>query len=223
MGSHTRLWWDRYQDVNMIRHQVPFLNLDNLHFFLWSLGLAPPETQTTEAERDCIERHASGKSSLAEIGVWHGVTTCRIRRAMSPEGTLFAVDPFPRSKLGFSKQMIIAQREVGKVSNGRVVWLRMSGMEAASSLLGIQSVDFAFIHGDHSFQGLEADWNGWTKLLSQGGVIALHDSRSTPDRPIEGAGSVRFTREIILDDPGFEVIEEVDSLTVLRHRLRQEG
>jgi hypothetical protein len=24
---HRVLWWDRYQDVNVIRHQVPFLNL----------------------------------------------------------------------------------------------------------------------------------------------------------------------------------------------------
>ena len=191
---------------------------NNRHFLLWNLGISPPETQTTAAERDCIAKYAAGKSNLAEIGVWHGVTTSRIRRAMSPDGTLFAVDPFQRSKLGFSKAKMIAEKEVGKVSNGRVVWLRMSGMEAAAHLLGTRLIDFAFIDGDHSFEGIEADWNGWTKLLSHGGVIALHDSRSTPDRLIDDAGSVRFTREIILNDPNFEVIEEVDSLTVLRYR-----
>ena len=45
----------------------------------WCLGLAHGETQTTEAERDCIARRAAGRRRLAEIGVWHGVTTARLR------------------------------------------------------------------------------------------------------------------------------------------------
>jgi hypothetical protein len=46
----------------------------------------------------------------------------------------------------------------------------------------------------------------------------LHDSRSTPDNNIDDAGSVLFTREVIRNDPRFEVIEAVDTLTVVRRR-----
>ena len=35
----------------------------------WCLGLTHGETQTTEAERDCIARRAVGRRRLAEIGV----------------------------------------------------------------------------------------------------------------------------------------------------------
>ena len=43
----------------------------------------------------------------------------------------------------------------------------------------------------------------------EGGVVALHDSRPTPDRPIHDAGSVRYAAEVIRPDPRFEVVDEV--------------
>ena len=188
------------------------------HFGLWCVGLAHAETQTTEAERDSLARHASGKRHLAEIGVWHGVTTCRLRKAMHPQGTLFAVDPYPLGRLGFSAQFVIAHREVAKIRGGTVHWIRKTGADAARDLAsnGTTHLDFVFVDGDHSYEGLRADWEGWSRLLKPGAVIALHDSRSTPARPIDDAGSVLFTREVIGRDPRFQTIDTVDSLTVLQ-------
>ena len=73
------------------------------HLLLWRLGLAKAETQTSEAERDCLARVAAGKKRLVEIGVWHGVTTCRLRKAMCPDGLLFAVDPYPVGRSGLQR------------------------------------------------------------------------------------------------------------------------
>jgi predicted O-methyltransferase YrrM len=187
-----------------------------VHFGLWSLGLKSAETQTTVFERDCLASHASGKKRLAEIGVWHGVTTFRLRKAMASDAVLFAIDPFPPGRLGFSMQRVIAHREVSKINNGRVEWIPETGARAARNLAGAAPFDFVFIDGDHSYEGLQADWNGWKPLVSPGGVIALHDSRTTPERPIDDAGSVRFTREVILQDRRFEIVDAVNSLTVLR-------
>jgi predicted O-methyltransferase YrrM len=186
------------------------------HFLLWSAGLAAPETQTTAAERDCLARHAAGRRRVAEIGVWHGVTTCRLRAALAADGVLFAVDPFPRGRLGMSFQRVIAHREVGRVPNGSVRWLEMTGAEAARAVE--PGVDLVFIDGDHSYEGLRADWEAWADRVAVGGVVALHDSRDTPERRIAGAGSVRYTSEHILHDPRFTAIEAVDSLTVVRRR-----
>jgi predicted O-methyltransferase YrrM len=187
-----------------------------LHFALWNVGLAHAETQTTKAERDCLARHATGKKRLAEIGVWHGVTTCRLRKAMASSATLFAIDPYPAGRLGFSTQYVIGHREVSKIPNGTLTWRRQTGAEAARDLNGSEPFDFVFVDGDHSYEGLQADWTGWRALLASGGIAALHDSRSTPERPIDDAGSVRFTREVILRDRCFEVVDTVHSLTVLR-------
>jgi predicted O-methyltransferase YrrM len=190
------------------------------HLLLWRLGITKAETQTTEAERACMARYAAGKKMLAEIGVFHGVTTCRLRRAMDPGGVLVAIDPYPNQRLGFSAQQIIARRELSKIKSGTVKWMRTTGTNAARELCAIDSprFGFVFVDGDHSWEGLQGDWEGWKRLLAPGGIIAIHDSRSTPSRQIDDAGSVRFTREVIARDPDFETVDTVDSLTVLRRR-----
>jgi predicted O-methyltransferase YrrM len=205
---------------NSIDRICAFRGRPLIHLLLWQLGCAMSETQTTEAERNCLARHASGKKVLAEIGVYHGVTTCRLRKAMDPSGTLVAVDPYPKQRLGFSAQRVIARREVSRIKGGTVKWMRTTGAKAARELHACNSpqFDFVFIDGDHSWAGLQGDWEGWSRLIAPGGVIALHDSRSTPARQIEDSGSVLFTRDVIARDPDFETIEAVDSLTVLQRR-----
>lgn len=190
------------------------------HFLLWNAGLARAETQTSESERACLARHAEGRRRLAEVGVWHGVTTRRLRRAMSPDGVLFGVDPYPPGRLGFSMQRVVARREVAKSPGGEVRWLRLTGEEAARRLAeaGEPPVDFVFIDGEHSYDGLRRDWEAWSGLVAPGGVVALHDSCSSAERDIDDAGSVRYTREVIRRDPRYEVAEVVDTLTVLRRK-----
>jgi predicted O-methyltransferase YrrM len=187
------------------------------HFLLWNVGLARAETQTSEAERACLARHAAGRRRLAEVGVWHGVTTCRLRRAMASDGLLFGIDPYPTGRLGFSAQRAIARSEVARSPGGEVRWLRLTGVEAALCLAeaGEPPVDFVFIDGDHSYDGLRGDWGG---RVTPGGVVALHDSCSSAEREIEDAGSVRYTREVIRRDARYEVAEVVDTLTVLRRK-----
>ena len=192
-----------------------------VHLALWQLGCAKAETQTTEAERSCLARHANGKKMLAEVGVYHGVTTCRLRSAMDSTGVLVAIDPYPRQRLGFSSHRVIARREVSRIRNGVVKWMRTTGAQAARELhdRNCGTFDFVFIDGDHSWGGLKGDWEGWSKLVVPGGIIALHDSRLTPIRQLEDAGSMLFTQQVIVNDPKFETVDAVDSLTVLRKRV----
>jgi hypothetical protein len=82
-------------------------------FLLQWLGFKEPITQTSEAERDCIARHAVRRKRIAEIGVFQGVTTRRLREVMHPEGVLFAIDPFYKNRLGVCLYKMIAAREVG--------------------------------------------------------------------------------------------------------------
>jgi len=185
------------------------------HYLGWTIGMAAAETQTTEAERECLVRHAAGRKHLVEIGVWHGVTTSRLRAAMASDGILLAVDPFPPGRLGFSAQERIAHCEVEKIRNGTVRWLRTTG---ASAAIDHGPVDFVFIDGDHSESAVLEDWRAWSGLVQACGIVAFHDSRSTEARPIENAGSVKVVNEIILMDDRFDVIEVIDSLTVLRRR-----
>jgi predicted O-methyltransferase YrrM len=190
------------------------------HFALWLLGLAEAETQTSDKERTCLSRFAGGRKRLVEIGTWHGVSSSCLKRAMAPDGVLICVDPYPIGRFGFSIQRLIALKEVSKVRNGTVRWIRMTGADAGRQFAGSgeSAVDFIFIDGDHSYDGLRQDWEIWSGLLADGGFIALHDSRSSAARKIDDAGSVIYTREVILPDPRFRLIECVDTLSVLERK-----
>lgn len=140
---------------------------------------------------------------------------------MAPDGILFAVDPYRRGRLGFSTQRVIARHEVSRIRNGRVEWVRITGREAAALHIAWDRppVDFVFVDGDHSYEAIRDDWNGWSGLVSNGGIMAFHDSRSSSDRAIDDAGSAIFTREVILLDERFELVDAVDTLTVIRRKV----
>ena len=187
------------------------------HFVKWTLGLAAAEAVTSPAEAEMLTRHARGKKRLAEIGVWEGGTTKRLRAVMAPDATLYAVDPFPPGRLGFSTHRLIATREVASLGSGTVVWIRKTAAEAAADRRVLDGGGFHFVFLDalHTYEGLREDWNAWAPLVEPGGVIAIHDSRSSPGGHSTEVGGVRFTSDVILKDGRFELAEAVDSLTVL--------
>jgi hypothetical protein len=52
---------------------------------------------------------------------------------MAPDGTFYAVDSYQKGRLGLSIPRIVGKRELGRIRNGRVEWIRMSGIDAARS------------------------------------------------------------------------------------------
>lgn len=52
--------------------------------------------------------------------------------------------------------------------------IRSDSVEAAKNYLD-QSVDFAFIDGDHSYEGCKRDIIAWLPKIKSGGILAGHD------------------------------------------------
>jgi len=48
-------------------------------------------------------------------------------------------------------------------------------------LLGNRTIDFLFIDGDHSYEGVRSDFEMYSPLVSDGGLIAFHDILPRPD------------------------------------------
>jgi hypothetical protein len=191
--------------------------LNSLHYFKYLAGLAPALTQTSAAEQKCLREHAVGKKRLAEIGVYHGANTRIFRELMAKDGVIIAIDPFPRRFFGirgYGWARRVAHREVARSQNGRVLWVETFGKDAPQNPLvaGLLPVDFIFIDGDHSWEGLKGDWESWSGQIALGGIVALHDSCHCE------AGSERFTQEVILKDERFVKINAVDTLTVLQRK-----
>jgi predicted O-methyltransferase YrrM len=176
----------------------------------WRLGLVKIAPWADPEETQCLTRYAVGKHRLAEIGVWEGGTTRMLRSVMSPDGVLFAIDPFPHGRLGFSYQRPIARAESRRTANGQVIWIRDTGAAAArDARVAAAPFDFVFIDSDHSFEGLRTDWEAWKPLASD--IIALHDVIGPPE-----IGSVRFAQEHIFTDARFVLCETAGSLAILK-------
>lgn len=55
--------------------------------------------------------------------------------------------------------------------------------EAVERALGGEPVDFAFIDGDHTYEGVKRDWNDYAPLVRPGGLVAFHDILPQPASP----------------------------------------
>jgi len=76
-------------------------------------------------------------------------------------------------------------------------------LEEVEAAFGDQPVDFLFIDGDHSYEGVKSDFQTYKKLVKDGGLVAFHDILNE-DWP--GVG--KFWREI---KSKYENIEIIDS------------
>jgi len=188
------------------------------HLIKYWLGLDRAQTQTTQAERDCIVRHATGRKRAVEIGVYEGVTTGTIAAALPPDATLFGIDPFIAGRIGICWGKPIARREARRGKpKCKVVFIEEFSPAAAAKIEG--TFDFVFIDGDHSLDGITQDWQDWAPRLDEDGIIALHDTVvPAHNAGVANLGSHQYFVEHIQHDPEFELIEQVDSLSVLRRR-----
>lgn len=124
----------------------------------------------------------------------------------------YAIDPYRRGRLGINFCEVIAKREADRAGVTKSVqWLRLKGEDAP----GVPDVarepfDFVFIDGDHSFDGLRRDWEAWRPLIDFNGIVAFHDTRGGRFE------CEKYLREHIMTDRDFELVDEVDSLTVFR-------
>jgi predicted O-methyltransferase YrrM len=189
-----------------------------IHLIRYKIGLDQAQSQTTQAERDAVAKYASGKMRAAEIGVFEGVTTGVIAKALSDQGELFAIDPFIVGRVGICWGKPIARSETFR----RNPKCSIRFIEAFSHVASEQidgTFDFVFIDGDHSLTGIKQDWSDWSARIRPQGFIALHDTVVPAHNPrVAQLGSHQYFVSHIQHDQRFEVLEQIDSLSVLRLR-----
>lgn len=192
---------------------------NSLHYVRYRLGLSEPIGETEPEERELLRRYAAGKRRLAEIGVFHGVSTRLLREVMAPDAILSAIDPFFRGRFGlrgYGWARLIAHHQVAKVRNGRVQWIETMGKDAPQDprVQATLPLDFIFFDGDHSWDGLREDWAAWRDHIAPGGIACFHDSRERH----AAFGCAKFLAEVISLDPEFEPIDAAATLSVLRRK-----
>jgi predicted O-methyltransferase YrrM len=187
--------------------------LNQLH----RLRLVSATSQTNEEELAALERHAAGAERAVEIGTYQGVSASHIAAALHPEGRLYCVDPWPKIDGRPDPCWLICQRHLHRRRLlDRVTVLRGTSREMQAEIP--QELDFAFIDGDHSWAGLETDWNIVAPRMRYGATICLHDAVIPASEPWRVFGSVDFFNQVVAKDSEFEWIATTYSMAIVRRR-----
>lgn len=102
--------------------------------------------------------------------------------------------------------------------------------EEVSNLVA-DSVDFLFIDGDHTYEGVKQDFEMYSELVSEGGIIALHDiATHFDDREIvesrrQNAGNIEERHfswnenhpDVNVDQFWTEIVDEYDTEEIISH------
>lgn len=117
-------------------------------------------------------------TSGVEVGTEHGVYAKRICNN-NPQLKLYCVDPyvvFPYYNGQKEQEEVNTFYEAAKnrLSNFNCEILKMTSMEAVKQFEP-NSLDFAFIDGNHTFEFVMNDIIYWSRIVKPGGVVYGHD------------------------------------------------
>ncbi len=181
--------------------------------FFALVQLRPPACEHTEQEGELLRKYAENRATIVEIGVAEGGSAYEMRQVMAADGVMYLIDPHVSCFGKLSPARLVAHRLVGQVTRGDVRWIQEFSPLPADGWS--TPIDFLFIDGDHSHEGVSSDWELWTPHLASRGHVALHDARLGVPWTHAEEGPVVLLRRL-RDDPGWTVVDEVDSLAVLR-------
>lgn len=140
----------------------------------------------------------------AEIGVKSGRNIAEILRRT--QGTFFyAIDPWaPTEDYSYWPNHYHTKHETAfdRVASrfpGRIRKMKMLSSEAAP-WIDDGSLDFIFIDGDHSYEGVKLDIELWLSKVRKGGVMAGHDFDNTALYGDAFKGVDRAVREAFEDN-----------------------
>lgn len=140
-----------------------------------------------------------------------GVSAGVIAEAMDSEGRLFCVDPYDN---GEAIRRIALRHLCRTGAAKKVTMVRAYSQDAIAQLP--RSLDFIFVDGDHSFEGLRKDWEVVRNLLTPGGIACFHDTSAPPAGIPEYCGAAVFFNAHIRHAEDFVHVETVHTLNVMR-------
>lgn len=117
---------------------------------------------------------------VVEIGTATGGTLFVFTSISSPEAKIISIDlPFGRYGAGYLKYRIPLLKafatEKQEMELLRLDSHLLSTFNKLEEALDGKLIDFLFIDGDHSYQGVKQDFEMYKKLVRPGGFIAFHD------------------------------------------------
>jgi predicted O-methyltransferase YrrM len=120
-------------------------------------------------------------SRLCEIGTAAGGTLYLLTRVAQESAVIVSIDISAPAHTRRARQQLVRASQT-------VVSVQGDSHDPASrrmieDCLGGEPLDFLLIDGDHSYEGVKTDFELYSPLVREGGLIALHDINPDSDGP----------------------------------------
>jgi len=203
-----------------LRHDV------RLRALFVGAGLIPPRTMHSEADAGVLRATAAGRRRVVEIGAYEGSSAAVLCEVLEPDAELHLIDPFGEhgwalpagwgATEGASRRVVDRARR--RHDGPQVTWHVDYSAAVAASWEG--AVDLVFIDGDHSEDGVRADWEGWNGFVEPGGAVVFHDARLSQEGGRGLAGPTAVVDSLFRGAealPGWQIAAEADrTVAVIR-------
>ena len=125
---------------------------------------------------------------VLEIGTAKGGTLYLWSQAAVENAVIISVDlpggdfggAYPSCRVPFYRSFARGKQKIHLL---RADSHKLNTFESVEKLLNRKPVDFAFIDGDHTYEGVKSDFFRYGPLVRKGGIIAFHDILSRADLP----------------------------------------
>jgi predicted O-methyltransferase YrrM len=134
---------------------------------------------------------ASPPQAVLEIGTARGGTLFLLARSASDDATIISID-LPRGRFGGGYEYSRASLYRSFGLGGQHLELvrddshEPGTFELVEQMLAGRQLDLLFIDGDHSADGVRKDYELYSPLVREGGLIALHDIVPGPRELVGG-------------------------------------
>ena len=166
-----------------------------------------------------LARACSGRGAIVEIGSWKGKSTIWLGKGTMAgnRATVWAVDPHTGSEehhQAFGKVWTFDDFRRNIIASGLegiVVPVLKPSKDAAIEFKS--PVELIFIDGSHDYDSVKADFEAWFPKVTEGGIMAFHDS-------IHGDGPRRVVEDNVYTSKNFTVARLAGSITYARKVAR---
>jgi len=116
----------------------------------------------------------TGDLTIAEVGVENGLNALRLLKNLNIK-KMYLVDWY-KPNYTYTEELVAEQRKHAETIlepyRDKIEWIIADSVEAAK---GIEELDYVYIDGDHSFEGVYRDIVAWYPKVKKGGIIGGHD------------------------------------------------
>ena len=164
-----------------------------------------PEVRPKQPAVSARQSHASNTSSssdtrICEIGTSAGGTLYLLTRVGAPDALVVSIDlSIPRHTAALCSRFARPGQRLVSIAGDSHSEETVAKLER---VLAGEQLDALFIDGDHSYEGVRADFERYAPLVRGGGIVALHDvnedfrTRRGFETPSISGEVPRFWREL---------------------------